>query len=46
MMACDLKMQQKALNEMFEEIDKLPQEPIDDGLSNRDHDKILYGSPR
>ena len=39
----DLKKQQAALDEMFREIDALPQAPCNDGLSNRDHDQILYG---
>ncbi len=38
-----LRRQQEALNAMFEEVDKLPQVPATDGLSNRDHDQILYG---
>lgn len=40
----DLDRQQRALNSMFAEVDKLPQSPRSDGLSGRDHDKILYGS--
>lgn len=40
----DLDLQQRALNSMFAEVDKLPQTPRNDGLSGRDHDKILYGS--
>jgi predicted DNA-binding antitoxin AbrB/MazE fold protein len=40
----DLKKQQAALDEMFREIQKLPQAPSNDGLSNRDHDQIIYGS--
>jgi predicted DNA-binding antitoxin AbrB/MazE fold protein len=39
-----LQRQQAALNAMFSEIDKLPQASSSDGLSGRDHDKILYGS--
>lgn len=42
----DLKKQQESLDEMFREIDALPQAACNDGLSNRDHDKILYGSPK
>ncbi|RIK85915.1 MAG: hypothetical protein DCC67_03345 [Planctomycetota bacterium] len=38
-----VRRQQEALNAMFEEIHKLPQTPATDGLSNRDHDFILYG---
>jgi predicted DNA-binding antitoxin AbrB/MazE fold protein len=40
----DLDRQQRALNSMFAEVDKLPQAPRNDGLSGRDHDKIIYGS--
>lgn len=40
----DLKKQQDALDEMFREIQKIPQTPVNDGLSNRDHDHIIYGS--
>jgi predicted DNA-binding antitoxin AbrB/MazE fold protein len=42
--ATDLDRQQRALNSMFAEVDNLPQTPRSDGLSGRDHDKILYGS--
>jgi predicted DNA-binding antitoxin AbrB/MazE fold protein len=42
--ATDLDRQQKALDSMFAEVDKLPQTPRSDSLSGRDHDKILYGS--
>lgn len=42
----DLSEQQKALAAMFAAVDQLPQSPNDDGLSNRDHDQILYGSPK
>lgn len=42
--AAEIKRQQEALDAMFREIDKLPQTPATDGLSNRDHDQILYGS--
>lgn len=41
----DLQTQQQALNAMFAAVDGLPQSPTIDGLSNRDHDQILYGSP-
>lgn len=40
----ELAQQQMALNAMFAEVDSLPQTPRNDGLSNRDHDQILYGS--
>lgn len=40
----ELKRQQVALNVMFAEADRLPQAARNDGLSGRDHDKILYGS--
>jgi hypothetical protein len=46
MSAADLRRQQQALNAMFDEVDKLPQAPCNDGLSGRDHDQILYGSPK
>lgn len=44
--AAELRQQQQALNAMFDEVDKLPQTPCSDGLSGRDHDQILYGSPK
>ena len=44
--AVDLKHQQQALDAMFSIVDKLPQTPCDDGLSGRDHDQILYGTPK
>ena len=40
----EIRRQQVALDAMFAEVDKLPQTPRNDGLSGRDHDKILYGS--
>jgi predicted DNA-binding antitoxin AbrB/MazE fold protein len=46
MSAADLDRQQRALNSMFAEVDKLPQTPRSDSLSGRDHDKILYGSEK
>lgn len=42
----ELSRQQEALNAMFARVDRLPQTPRNDGLSNRDHDQILYGSPK
>ena len=42
----ELTRQQAALNAMFAEVDRLPQTSRNDGLSNRDHDQILYGSPK
>ncbi len=42
----DLQHQQQALDAMFAAVDKLPQTPRNDGLSGRDHDQILYGSPK
>jgi predicted DNA-binding antitoxin AbrB/MazE fold protein len=42
--AADLQRQQAALDAMFREVDRLPQTRRNDGLSGRDHDKILYGS--
>lgn len=44
--AAELRRQQQALNAMFDEVDKLPQTPCNDGLSGRDHDQILYGLPK
>jgi predicted DNA-binding antitoxin AbrB/MazE fold protein len=44
--AAELKHQQRALDAMFSVVDKLPQTPNDDGLSGRDHDQILYGTPK
>lgn len=44
--ADELLRQQEALDAMFQEIDSLPQTPANDELSNRDHDQILYGSPK
>jgi predicted DNA-binding antitoxin AbrB/MazE fold protein len=45
--SADLQHQQQALDAMFAVVDALPQTPRnDDGLSGRDHDKILYGSPK
>jgi predicted DNA-binding antitoxin AbrB/MazE fold protein len=38
--------QQAALNAMFAAVDLLPQVPSSDGRSGRDHDQILYGSPK
>lgn len=40
----DLPTQQQALDVMFTAVDALPQTAASDGLSNRDHDQILYGS--
>jgi hypothetical protein len=40
----ELQRQQAALNAMFCEIDRIPQSPRNDGLTGRDHDRILYGS--
>ena len=40
-----LQQQQPALNAMFAVVDSLPQTSHNDGLSGRDHDQILYGSP-
>jgi hypothetical protein len=41
-----LSRQKQALDAMFAIVDRLPQKPQDDGLSNRDHDQILYGSSK
>ena len=40
----ELQTQQAALDDMFRTVDSLRQTPRNDGFSNRDHDKILYGS--
>lgn len=40
------RSQQDALNATFAAVDQLPQTPRNDGLSGRDHDQILYGSPQ
>lgn len=40
----DLQSQQQALDAMFAAVVQPPQAPSADGLSNRDHDQILYGS--
>jgi predicted DNA-binding antitoxin AbrB/MazE fold protein len=42
--ADELRRQQEALDRMFREIEQLPQSPRNDGLSGRDHDRILYGN--
>jgi hypothetical protein len=41
-----LPQQQNVLDEMFCEVDALPQVPATDQLSGRDHDQILYGSAK
>lgn len=41
----ELQQQQAALDAMFRQVDAVPQTPCNDGLSGRDHDMILYGSP-
>ncbi len=38
--------QQAAWVDFFREIDAIDESPPDDGLTNRDHDEILYGDPR
>jgi predicted DNA-binding antitoxin AbrB/MazE fold protein len=40
----ELRHQKEALDAMFREVDRLPQTPRNDGLSGRDHDRILYGN--
>jgi predicted DNA-binding antitoxin AbrB/MazE fold protein len=42
----ELEQQQLALNAMFDDVARLPQTPRNDGLSGRDHDRILYGSSK
>ena len=44
--AAECKRQQVALDAMFRAVDQIPQTKQNDGLSGRDHDKILYGSPK
>ena len=44
--AVALERQQAALDAMFRVVDQLPQKKLNDGLSGRDHDQILYGSPK
>ena len=39
----ELQRQQDALQAMLREVDGLPQTPRNDGISGRDHDRILYG---
>jgi hypothetical protein len=41
-----LHQQNQALNAMFADVDRLPQQHQNDGLSNRDHNQILYGSSK
>ncbi|MFO0897159.1 MAG: antitoxin family protein [Pirellulales bacterium] len=41
----DPSRQAKALEAWLDEVSRLPPEGPDDGLSNRDHDQILYGKP-
>ena len=36
----------QGLRAMFAEVDELPQTPCNDDLSGRNHDQILYGSPK
>lgn len=38
-----LAKQKAALQEMWQEIDKLPQHKNNDGWSARQHDEVLYG---
>jgi predicted DNA-binding antitoxin AbrB/MazE fold protein len=40
-----LAQQQKGIQRMLDESAKLPAAGPNDGLTNRDHDKILYGKP-
>jgi predicted DNA-binding antitoxin AbrB/MazE fold protein len=42
----ELEQQQRALQAMFREVDRLPQTANRDGHSGRDHDYILYGSQK
>ena len=44
--SAELETQQNALEEMFSDVDRIPQTPRNDGLSGRNHDQILYGSPK
>ena len=42
----ELELQQRALQAMLREVDRLPQTAKRDDLSGRDHDYILYGSQK
>jgi predicted DNA-binding antitoxin AbrB/MazE fold protein len=42
----ELEQQQNALDEMFRDVDRIPQTPRNDGLSGRNHDQVLYGSSK
>jgi len=35
--------QKAALQQLWEEVDRLPQVPNNDGWSSREHDQLLYG---
>lgn len=41
--AAEAARQADAWRELFAELDKIPDFPDPDGLTNRDHDQILYG---
>ena len=43
--ADELRRQQAARDAMFAAVDKLPQSPRHNGLSGRDHDRILSSTP-
>ncbi len=38
--------QKTALQRLWDEVDKLPQTPSNDGWSSREHDALLYGGQR
>ena len=40
------QQQQRALQAMLQNVDRLPQTAKHDGISGRDHDYILYGSQK
>lgn len=40
------EQQREALLGFIAQMESLPESPTDDGLTNRDHDQILYGGPK
>ncbi len=43
--AAAIEQQQRAIEKLLHEATRLPQAKAADGVSNRDHDQILYGKP-
>ncbi len=41
-----VRIQREDLDQFIARMETLPSVPSDDGFSNRDHDKILYGSTK